>query len=430
MKMEGSETTWLQEVAPETFIKMLRYSPPFAEQYRRSALISLSNLSDDRMRTAKSGNWYDVEPQRSLANNSAVYYEKPSMEIFLKEWVALIESKSGERGVFSSYAAQKKAAENGRRNADLVVGTNPCSEIGLRSAGLCNLSEVIIRPEDTLEILLEKVEIATIIGTYQSTLSDFRYVRDIWKKNQEEERLLGVSLTGIMDHPVLNNVNDNAKYWLGQMKQKAIDVNKLWANLLGINQAAAITCVKPSGTVAQLCDTAAGIHPRFSPFYIRRVRADKKDPLAQLMRAKGYPVEDCVMSPQSTDIFSFYMSSPENSIYTEDKTAIEQLEQYLMVQEYWSEHNVSNTIYVKDDEWLEVGDWVYKNFDKLVGVSFLPFSDHVYQQAPYEEITPQQFIQLSASFPKMDWNELTLFESTDLTEGSQELACVAGQCEL
>ena len=397
---------------------------------RRSALISLSNLSDDRMRSAKSGQWWNTEPQRALANNSAVYTERPSSEIFLKEWLSLIESKSGERGIFNRGAAIRKAIESGRRDASLVVGVNPCAEIALRSAGLCNLSEVVIRSKDTLETLKEKIRIATIIGTYQSLLTDFRYVRSIWKKNQEEERLLGVSLTGIMDHPVLSQVTDEATSWLIELKQYAITVNKEWADKLGINQAAAVTTVKPSGTVSQLVDSASGKHERYSQYYFRTVRADKKDPLAQLMRAQGFPVEDCVSKPESTDIFVFPVKAPEGSIFRNERTAIQQLEHYLMFQTHWSEHNVSNTIYVKDSEWLAVGAWVYEHFDAIAGVSFLPFSDHSYRQAPYTECSQEEYENLKAIMPTFNWDDLSIFETEDKTTSARELACVSGSCDL
>ncbi len=394
---------------------------------RRSALISLSNLSDDRMRGAKNGQWWLTDPQRALANNSAAYTERPCMEIFLKEWLSLIESKSGERGIFNREAVIKKAIESGRRDHTQIIGTNPCAEIALRSMGLCNL---IVRDGDTLVDLKNKIEIATIIGTYQSMLTDFRYVRKGWKNNQEEERLLGVSLTGIMDHAVLSQVTPEAEAWLKEMKQYAIEVNKVWADKLGINQSVAITTVKPSGTVSQLVDSASGKHERYSRWYVRTVRADKKDPLAQLMRQQGFPVEDCVNKPDTTDIFSFPVAAPVNSVFRNDRTAIQQLEHYLMFQNHWSEHNVSNTIYVRENEWLAVGDWVYQNFDKLAGVSFLPHSDHTYRQAPYTECTEEQYNELLAKMPAFDWDALSEFEKDDSTVNTKELACSAGVCEI
>jgi ribonucleoside-diphosphate reductase alpha chain len=398
---------------------------------RRSALISLSNLSDDRMRGAKNGQWWINNPHRALANNSAAYTERPDMELFMKEWLSLVESKSGERGIFNREAAVKKALASGRRDHTKIAGTNPCAEITLRSAGLCNLSEVVVRNDDTFETLLEKVEIATIIGTYQSMLTNFRYIRPIWKENQEDERLLGVSLTGIMDHPVLSQTNSQAAMWLVSMKQHAITINREWAAMLGIKPATAITTVKPSGTVSQLVDSASGIHPRYSEHYIRTVRADKKDPLAQLMRQQGFPVEDCAMKPATTDIFSFPVQGPTDAVFRNDRSAIEQLEHYLMVQSNWCEHNVSITVYVKDHEWLGVGDWVYRNWDQVGGVSFLPHSDHSYQQAPYQECTQAEYQALQNRMPTFDWDQLADFEKDDATVNTKELACTAGgSCEI
>ena len=397
---------------------------------RRSALISLSNLSDDRMRHAKGGQWWIDNPQRALANNSAAYTERPDMELFMKEWLALVESKSGERGIFNRAAAVKKAIESGRRDHTKIIGVNPCAEITLRSAGVCNLSEVVIRHEDSLSDLLEKVRLATIIGTYQSMLTNFRYVRNIWKKNQEEERLLGVSLTGIMDHPVLAQTSDEAVRWLKAMKETAIETNKVWAEQLGISPSAAITTIKPSGTVSQLVDSASGIHPRYSEYYIRTVRADKKDPLAKLMREQGFPVEDCFSKPETTDVFSFPVKCPGHAVMRNDRTALEQLEHYLMFQSHWSEHNVSITVYVKDHEWLGVGDWVYRHFDRLAGVSFLPHSEHSYRQAPYQECTEEEYVALLQRMPKFDWAALARYEKDDATVSVRELACSAGVCEI
>lgn len=398
---------------------------------RRSALISLSNLSDDRMRLAKSGQWWVDNNQRALANNSAAYTEKPDMEIFLEEWISLIQSKSGERGIFNRVAAKKKAAEFGRRDCDHDFGTNPCGEIILRSAGLCNLTEVIIRNEDTLEDLMNKVEIATIVGTFQSTLTNYRYIRNIWKRNAEEERLLGVSMTGIMDHKILSHASEETKQWLIQLREHAVKVNAHWAQKLNINPSAAITTVKPSGTVSQLVDSASGIHSRFSPFYIRTVRSDKKDPLAQFMRAKGFPVEDCVMKPNDTDVFSFPVRSPEQAVFRNDRTAIQQLDHYLMFKRHWCEHNPSITVYVRENEWLAVGDWVYNNFDNVGGVSFLPYSDHIYQQAPYTECSESEYISLLSKMPSADWIELQKFELEDHTASTKEFACSAGNsCEI
>ena len=397
---------------------------------RRSALISLSNLSDDRMRHAKGGQWWVENPQRALANNSAAYTERPEMELFMKEWLALVESKSGERGIFNRAAATKKAIESGRRDASKIVGVNPCAEITLRSAGVCNLSEVVIRHEDSLSDLLEKVRLATIIGTYQSMLTNFRYVRNIWKKNQEEERLLGVSLTGIMDHPILSQTSEEAVRWLKAMKETAIETNKVWAEQLGISSSAAISTIKPSGTVSQLVDSASGIHPRYAEYYIRTVRADKKDPLAKLMREQGFPVEDCVTKPDTTDIFSFPVKCPGHAVMRNDRTALEQLEHYLMFQTHWSEHNVSITVYVKDHEWMGVGDWVYRHFDRLAGVSFLPYSEHTYRQAPYTECTQKEYEALLTQMPDFDWDALAEFEKDDATVNVKELACTSGVCDI
>lgn len=397
---------------------------------RRSALISLSNLSDDRMRVAKSGQWWESNPQRALANNSAAYAEKPDIELFMKEWLSLIESKSGERGIFNRVSARKKAAESGRRDTSYDFGTNPCGEILLRSCGFCNLTEVVLRAEDTLEDILRKIETATIMGTYQSTLTNYRYLRPIWKKNAEDERLLGVSLTGIMDHPVLSKVTAEAKEWLLAMRTKAVDVNAEWAMKLGINQSVAITTVKPSGTVSQLVDSASGIHPRYAEYYIRTVRADKKDPLAVMMRDVGFPVEDDFMKPTTGDVFSFPVKGPAAGVFRNDMTAIEQLEHYLMFKQVWCEHNPSITVYVRDHEWLEVGAWVYRNFDDVGGVSFLPHTEHSYMQAPYTEVDEAAYLELLAKMPNVDWAVLQKYEKTDSTNSTKELACTAGVCEI
>ena len=397
---------------------------------RRSALISLSNLSDDRMRVAKSGQWWVDNGQRALANNSAAYTEKPDMEIFLEEWMALIQSKSGERGIFNRVAAKKKAAEFDRRDPNHEFGTNPCGEIILRSAGLCNLTEVVIRAGDTLEDLMDKVEVATIMGTFQSSLTNYRYVRNVWKRNAEEERLLGVSMTGIMDHEVLSKPSDVAAQWLTQLREHAVKTNAKWAKKLGINASVAITTVKPSGTVSQLVDSASGIHPRYSQHYVRTVRADKKDPLAQFMRAEGFPVEDCVMKPDTTDVFSFPVRGPEHAVFRNDMSAIQQLEHYLMFATNWCEHNPSITVYVRAHEWLAVGDWVYNNFDDVGGVSFLPHTEHVYQQAPYTECSAEEYEALAGRMPTVAWSKLQEFEKEDSTTNQQTLACSSGACEL
>lgn len=397
---------------------------------RRSALISLSNLSDPRMAKAKSGQWWMDEGQRRLANNSVAYTEKPDFESFLTEMHTMYDSKAGERGIFSRVAAQKIAAKNGRRDSEQDFGTNPCSEIILRSNQFCNLSEVVIRADDDLVSLKKKVEVASIIGTLQATLTDFRYLRNVWKKNTEEEALLGVSLTGICDHELLGTDSPDLEKWLTEMRDVAIKTNKEWAEKLGINQSTAITCVKPSGTVSQLVDSASGIHPRFSKHYIRRVRSDKKDPLAQYMTAAGFPVEDDVMSKSSL-VFGFPIKSPESSTTVKQVGAMEQLRVWKKYQDYWCEHKPSVTVYYTDSEFLQIAQWIWDNFDSVSGISLLPVSDHVYQQAPYEDITAEKYEELLAAMPvDIDWDDLENFEKEDNTTGSQELACVGGACEI
>ena len=399
---------------------------------RRSALISLSNLSDDRMRHAKSGQWWNDNPQRALANNSACYTEKPDMGIFMSEWNALYESKSGERGIFNRESANRMAEMSGRREIEgYEFGTNPCSEIILRNREFCNLSECVVRPGDTKETLLEKVRIASILGTLQSTLTNFKYVSSSWKKNCLEERLLGVSLTGIMDCRLTNGKDKNIAGLLEELKAEAVKTNKEWAEKLGIPQSAAITCVKPSGTVSQLVDAASGIHARHNPYYIRTVRGDKKDPLTQLMTNEGFPVEDDIMNPANTAVFSFPMKVDNGAVFRTDLTAIEQLELWLTYQKHWCEHKPSVTISVKEDEWMEGGAWVYKHFDWMSGVSFLPFSEHTYQQAPYQDTDKEGYEFLLKKLPKqVDWSKLSEYESMDMTIGAQELACTAGGCEI
>ena len=399
---------------------------------RRSALISLSNLSDDRMRHAKSGSWWEQNGQRALANNSACYTEKPDMGIFMDEWTALYNSKSGERGIFNRASANKMAEKNGRRTIEgHEFGTNPCSEIILRDREFCNLSEVVVRPTDTKQSLLEKVRLATILGTFQSTLTNFKYVSAAWKKNCSEERLLGVSLTGIMDCRLTNGKEKNLDNLLESLKAEAVAVNKEFAKKMGIPQSVAITCVKPSGTVSQLVDAASGIHARHNPFYVRTVRGDKKDPLTKMMTDMGFPVEDDVMNPTQTAVFSFPMKVHDGAVFRTDMTAIEQLELWLTYQKSWCEHKPSVTISVKEDEWMEVGAWVYKNFDFMSGVSFLPFSEHTYQQAPYQDTNKEGYEFLKEKMPKnVDWSKLSEYEMSDMTIGSQELACVAGACEI
>ena len=411
---------------------------------RRSAMISLSNLSDTRMAHAKSGSWWENEPQRALANNSACYTEKPDMETFLREWLALVESKSGERGIFSRVAAEAHVAKNGRRETGYAWGTNPCSEIILRGAKLdesgqpiqgtggqfCNLTEVVVRETDDLQSLKRKVRLATILGTAQATFTHMPYLRPIWTKNTSEERLLGVSLTGIMDHPVLGKNVDSAK-WLAEMKQVAIDTNAEYAERLGIEVSAAITCVKPSGTVSQLVDSASGIHARHSDYYIRTVRGDNKDPLTQFLKDAGIPAEADVMKPDATTVFSFPTKSPSSAVTRNAMTAIQQLELWKTYAEVWSEHKPSVTITVRDHEWMEVGAWVYKHFDLCSGISFLPHSDHTYAQAPYQECTAAEYAEMKQKMPtSIDWSALSLYEKEDHTSGSQTLACTSGACEI
>jgi len=401
---------------------------------RRSALISLSNLSDDRMRHAKSGQWWNENGQRALANNSACYSEKPDIGIFMDEWKALYDSKSGERGIFNRESAVWMASKNGRRNTeDYEFGTNPCSEIILRSKEFCNLSEVVVRTSDTRESLLEKVRLATILGTFQSTLVNFKYVSKSWRNNCEEERLLGVSLTGIMDCKVTNGKGPHGSLpaVLKDLKSMAVQTNKEFAEKLGINQSVAVTCVKPSGTVSQLTDSASGIHARHNPFYIRTVRGDKKDPLTRMMVDIGFPVEDDVMNPSHTSVFSFPHKVDQGAVFRTDMTAIEQLELWKTYQECWCEHKPSVTISVKENEWLVVGAWVYENFNYMSGVSFLPFSEHTYKQAPYQDCSEQEYKMLLDKMPEIvEWNKLSEYEQTDMTIGAQELACAAGFCEI
>jgi len=401
---------------------------------RRSALISLSNLSDDRMRHAKSGQWWNENGQRALANNSACYSEKPDIGIFMDEWKALYDSKSGERGIFNRESAVWMASKNGRRNTeDYEFGTNPCSEIILRNREFCNLSEVVVRTSDTRESLLEKVRLATILGTFQSTLVNFKYVSKSWRKNCEEERLLGVSLTGIMDCNLTNGKGPHGSLpaILKDLRDVAVQTNKVFAKKLGINQSVAVTCVKPSGTVSQLTDSASGIHARHNPFYIRTVRGDKKDPLTRMMVDIGFPVEDDVMNPSHTSVFSFPHKVDQGAVFRTDMTAIEQLELWKTYQECWCEHKPSVTISVKENEWLVVGAWVYENFNYMSGVSFLPFSEHTYKQAPYQDCSEQEYKMLLDKMPEtVEWNKLSEYEQTDMTIGAQELACAAGFCEI
>jgi len=398
---------------------------------RRSAMISLSNLSDDRMRHAKSGSWWENNPQRALANNSVSYTEKPDSLSFMREWMALVESGSGERGVFNRQASKVQAAKNGRRDADYEFGTNPCSEIILRPNQFCNLTEVVVRATDDLDSLSEKVRLATILGTIQASFTKFPYLRKIWQKNTEEERLLGVSLTGIMDNSLMTLKNKGLENTLTHLKQIAVTTNAEWAKRLGIPVATAITCVKPSGTVSQLVDSSSGIHARHSPYYIRTVRGDNKDPLTQFMKDQGVPNAPEAFKPDQTTVFSFPMKAPTGAVCTADMSAIEQLEMWLAYQRGWCEHKPSVTINVKNDEWFEVGAFVYKFFDEMSGVSFLPFNEHTYQQAPYQECGKSDYKTLKSLMPKtIDWSNLSQYESEDNTAGSQTLACSGDSCEI
>ena len=398
---------------------------------RRSAMISLSNLSDDRMRHAKSGQWWETAAHRALANNSVSYTEKPDVETFMREWTALVESKSGERGVFNREASKKQAAKYGRRDSDHEFGTNPCSEIILRPYQFCNLTECVVRATDTIEDLERKVRLATILGTIQSTYTKFPYLRKVWRDNTEAERLLGVSLTGIMDNPLLTAKNKGLNETLAHLRKVAVDTNAEFADKLGIPISAAITCVKPSGTVSQLVDSASGIHARHSRFYVRTVRGDNKDPLTQFMKDQGIPHEPCVFKGDTTTVFSFPQRSPNKAVTRNDMTAIEQLEMWLAYQRNWCEHKPSVTISVRDSEWLDVGAFVYKHFDEMSGVSFLPHSDHTYQQAPYQDCSEREYKELLKLMPKsIDWSKLSEYEQEDNTVAMQTMACSGDSCEI
>ena len=398
---------------------------------RRSAMISLSNLSDDRMRHAKSGAWWENDPHRALANNSVAYTEKPDAISFMREWTSLVESGSGERGIFNREAAKKQVSKYNRRDPDWDFGTNPCSEIILRPYQFCNLTEVVVRSTDTIDDLERKVRIATILGTVQSTYTKFPYLRKVWQRNTEEERLLGVSLTGIMDNKLLTTRNKGLDKTLEHLREVAVNVNSMWADRLGIPKSTSITCVKPSGTVSQLVDSASGIHARHSNYYIRTVRGDNKDPLTAFMKDQGIPSEPDVMKPDVTTVFSFPMQSPQGAVITADLTAIEQLETWLIYQRHWCEHKPSITVNVRKDEWFEVGAFVYKHFDEMSGVSFLPYNEHTYQQAPYQEIQRSDYKKLFDLMPKaIDWSKLSRYEKEDTTSSSQTLACTGDVCEV
>lgn len=400
---------------------------------RRSACISLTNLSDTRMRNAKSGQWWDQHPERALANISVAYTEKPDIGQFMEEWMSLYNSKSGERGIFNRAAAVSKLIKAGRRDVEQIEesgGTNPCGEVILRSNQFCNLTEIVVRPEDTLETLKQKAEIAAILGTFQSTLTNFRYLRSIWKKNTEEERLLGVSLTGIMDHKVLSGVeSEDLGVFLDKLKQTVIVTNEKYAYILEVQPSTGTTTIKPSGTVSQLVDASSGIHPRYSEYYIRTVRNDKKDPVSTFLIDQGIPYEEDCMNKDGY-VFSFPIASPADSLTTEYVSAIDQLEMYLVYNRHWAEHSISITVYVKEHEWMEVGAWVYEHFHELNGVSFLPLTNHTYKQAPYQLITQMQYEAAVKAMPKINWDDFKVKEYVDNTKGIKEYACTAGGCEL
>jgi ribonucleoside-triphosphate reductase len=401
---------------------------------RRSAMISLSNINDIEMAQAKSGNWWEQSPQRALSNNSVAYSRKPEMEQFIAEWKSLYDSKSGERGIYNVAAAQAQAAKFGRRDPDIHYGTNPCSEIILRPYQFCNLSEVVLRENDTKKDIERKVELATILGTWQSTLTDFKYLRKIWKDNTEEERLLGVSLTGQFGHKFMSGKEDLVmlESFLMTMRERAREVNREEAGKIGIPESAAITCVKPSGTVSQLVGVSSGMHPWHSPYYIRTVRGSKGDPISTFLKEVGIPVEDDVMKPNDTYVFSFPVKAPEGAIVRNDLTAIQHLDIWLVYQRAWCEHKPSITVSVKEEEWMEVGAWVYKNFDEVSGISFLPHSDHTYKQAPYQEVSKEEYENLLGKMPKsIRWEDLSFYETEDGTSPSATLACSSdGNCEL
>jgi ribonucleoside-diphosphate reductase alpha chain len=401
---------------------------------RRSAMISLSNINDIEMAQAKSGNWWENNSQRSLSNNSVAYSRKPEMEQFIAEWKNLYDSKSGERGIYNVKAAQSQASKYGRRDPDIHYGTNPCSEIILRPYQFCNLSEVVIKEKDTREEITKKVKLATILGTWQSTLTDFKYLRKIWKDNTEEERLLGVSLTGQFGHTFMSGKKglDQLEVYLTELRNAARETNKDEAEKIGISESAAITCVKPSGTVSQLVGVSSGMHPWHSPYYIRTVRGDKKDPLSTFLKEVGIPCEDDFMKPDQTYVFSFPIKAPEGAIVRDDLTAIDHLNTWLVYQRAWCEHKPSITVSVKEDEWMDVGAWVWKHFDEVSGISFLPHSDHSYKQAPYQEVTKEEYDELVSRMPNnIRWADLSFYETEDGTTGTQSLACTSdGNCEL
>lgn len=398
---------------------------------RRSACISLSNLTDQRMRNAKSGQWWEQHPEYRLANNSVAYTEKPDVGIFMEEWLSLYQSKSGERGIFNRQGVQKKIKKAGLRDPEAQYGTNPCGEISLKPCSFCNLSTVIVRADDTFETLKEKVEIAAILGTIQSTFTNFQYLRKIWKKNAEEERLLGVSLCGIYDSKLLNGSTEGLEELLDKLNAHVAATNKIWAEKLDIPCSVSWTAIKPEGTTSQLCDAASGIHPRHAKFYIRRIRGDNKDPLTQFMIAQGIPSEACVFSPETTTVFSFPMKAPEGAIVKDEVSALDHLNLWKVYNQHWATHQVSVTVSLKENEWMEAGAWVYKNFDEITGISFLPEDQGTYRQAPYETISQEQYDEMLKAMPtSIDWGKLADFEKEDTTKATQELACVGGVCSI
>jgi len=397
---------------------------------RRSAMISLSDLDDPELRLAKSGEWWNDNPHFALANNSVAYEDTPERELFDEEWASLVASGSGERGIFNRAAVISKVQREGRREVS-DFGTNPCSEITLKSAQFCNLTSVVARANDTVGSLARKVRIASILGTIQATLTKFPYLRPIWQENTEAEALLGVSITGILDCRLLTHENAGLDETLKGLRRIAVDTNATYAGYMGINKSAAVTCVKPEGTSSQLNDSSSGIHARHSAYYTRTVRADTKDPITEFMIDQGIPHEPCVMKPDTTVVFSFPVKAPEGAVTRNDMTAIEQLELWLTYQRAWCCHKPSITVSVGPEEWDEVGDWVYAHFDEMSGVSFLPRSDHTYAQAPYQDITAEQYETAMETFPKsIDWDTLALYERGDTTVGSQTLACTGDVCEI
>lgn len=396
---------------------------------RRSALLSISNIYDDVMRDAKTGEWWKHNNQRRLANNSACYLETPTMGVFMKEWKSLYDSKSGERGIFSRKAAQRQAERTGRRDPNHDFGINPCAEIILRNKQFCNLSEVVIRPNDSFDDVKKKVRIATIMGTMQATLTNFKYLTRKWKENTEEEALLGVSLTGIMDNPLFGKRSEERNQALRELREYAVKINKEWAKKLGINQSASVTTVKPSGTVSQLVGSSSGIHPRMSKYYIRRVRIDKKDPIVAFLRDSGIEVEDEIGNNEGV-VVSFPMKYDCDMPTAREVSAIDQLETWKDYQDHWCEHKPSCTVYVKESEWMEVGAWIYKNFNDVSGISFLPYDDHVYKQAPYEVISKERYEELASRQPELDFSKLSQYETEDNTAPNAELACTGNRCEI